>query len=549
MFPVFPAPPADHPASRILPRPASASAIAYRASRIAHPSPSSTLPALAKVFLKTYGCQMNERDSEQVARQLVARGHEMTSREAEADVVLLNTCSVRDQAEQKAIGKMGMLNALHRDRPEVVFGFLGCMAQSRGASLLTETARVDLVVGTQKFHRVADHVDEILARKRHAAAEGRRRDDLAASIVDVQEEAGSQETIREHLLRPGQASAFVSIMQGCNMRCAFCIVPDTRGAERSRASGRDRRRSPRARCRRGEGGHAARADRQSLWPARIPRSPDGRSPFVQLLDAVHAVDGLERLRFTSPHPIGFRRDLVDAFARLPKLAEHIHFPMQSGSDRILRAMRRPYTAARYLELIGQLRAARPGIAITTDIIVGFPGETEDDYRQTRELTDRIGFDNAFVFRYSPRRDTPAASMDGQLSEEVKEARNHDLLEVVNAHARRKHAELVGHRVEIFCEGPSKTNPLRLSGRTRGNKIVVFEGGPRHVGQIFDVRIVHSSGFTLYGEADCADDEAGKTRPAPDVDAAVVAAEAADAVREYVAANAEPLEAANHAGVA
>ncbi len=469
---------------------------------------------------------MNERDSEQVARQLIARGYELTSLEGEADVVLLNTCSVRDQAEQKAIGKMGMLNALHRDRPEVIFGFLGCMAQSRGDSLLKEAARVDLVVGTQKFHRVADHVDEILATRRLRAAEGLRRDDLRASIVDVAEEAGSQETIREHLLRPGQASAFVSIMQGCNMRCAFCIVPDTRGAERSRGLA-EIVAEVRALVAGGVKEVTLLGQIVNLYGRHeFPKTEDGRSPFVQLLDAVHAIDGLERLRFTSPHPIGFRRDLVDAFARLPRLMPHIHFPMQAGSDRILRAMRRPYTAARYLDLIEQLRAARPGIAITTDIIVGFPGEKDEDYRQTRELTDRIGFDNAFVFRYSPRRDTPAALLDGQLSEEVKEARNQDLLEVVNAHARRKHAELVGRRVEILCEGPSKTNAQRLSGRTPTNKIVVFEGRPRHVGQIFELNVVHSSGFTLYGEATGEEGEAA------------LAATSIEAVREYVAANAE-----------
>ena len=228
---------------------------------------------------------------------------------------------------------------------------------------------------------------------------------------------------------------------------------------------------------------------------------DGKSPFVQLLEALQAVDGLERLRFTSPHPIGFRGDLVDAFARLPKLAEHVHLPLQSGSDRILRAMHRPYTAARYAELVDRLRAARPGIALTTDVIVGFPGETEEDYQQTRALVDRIGFDNAFVFRYSPRTNTPAALLDHQLSEETKEARNQDLLEVVNTHARARHAAMVGRRVEILCEGPSRTNPQRLGGRTRTNKIVVFEGRPRHIGQLFDVEIVHSSGFTLYGAAD------------------------------------------------
>ncbi len=456
---------------------------------------------MARVFLKTYGCQMNERDSEQVARQLLARGYELTQAEAEADVVLLNTCSVRDQAEQKAIGKMGMLQALHRDRPETVFGFLGCMAQSRGAGLVDEMPRVDLVVGTQKFHRVADYVDEAVARRRARQTEDARRDDPRFSVVDVAEEAGSQETIREHHLRPGQASAFVSIMQGCNMRCTFCIVPDTRGAERSRAM-EEIVAEVRALVVAGVKEVTLLGQIVNLYGRHeFPKTPDGRSPFVQLLDAVHAVEGLERLRFTSPHPIGFRRDLVEAFARLPRLMPHVHFPMQSGSDRVLRAMHRPYKSAVYEGLIAQLRAARPDIAVTTDIIVGFPGETEEDYQLTHALTDRIGFDNAFVFRYSPRKDTPAATMADQVPEEVKEARNHDLLSIVNRHAKARLAACVGTEVEILCEGPSKTNPRRLTGRTPQNKIVVFEGRPRQVGQIFNVRVAHSSGFTLYGECD------------------------------------------------
>jgi tRNA-2-methylthio-N6-dimethylallyladenosine synthase len=453
-----------------------------------------------KVFLKTYGCQMNERDSEQVAHELIARGYVMTPFEAEADVVLLNTCSVRDQAEQKAIGKMGMLNAVHRDRPEVVFGFLGCMAQSRGASLLTEVPRLDLVVGTQKFHRVADYVDEALAQKRRRAGEGLRRDDLRCAIVDTAEEIGSQETIREHVERSGQASAFVSIMQGCNMRCTFCIVPSTRGRERSRRLG-EIVAEVQALVARGVKEVTLLGQIVNLYGRHEMPILGGKTPFVQLLEAVHAVDGLERLRFTSPHPIGFRQDLVEAFARLPKLAEHVHLPLQSGSDRILRAMHRPYTAAKYLALVAALRAARPGIAITTDIIVGFPGETEEEYRLTRELADRIGFDNAFVFRYSPRTGTPAAALAGQVEDSVKEARNADLLEVINAHARARHAELVGQEVEILCEGVSKHNPQRLSGRTRGNKIVVFTGEPQLAGRLLKVRVVHSSGFTLYGEYD------------------------------------------------
>jgi len=474
---------------------------------------------MPKVFLKTYGCQMNERDSEQVARDLVARGFEMTPREGEADVVLLNTCSVRDLAEQKALGKMGLLGRLRANKPEIVFGFLGCMAQSRGAELVRDTA-ADLVVGTQKFHKVAEHVEALVARKRQLREQ--LMDDERFTIIDVEEEAGSQETIREHLLRERQATAFVSIMQGCNMHCTFCIVPSTRGAERSRrieeivAEVRGlvgqgvkevtllgqivnlygRREFPSLPAM-AEGGTADRADGESADPFR-PRYPRSKSPFVQLLEAVHAVEGLARLRFTSPHPIGFREDLIEAFARLPKLMPHVHLPLQSGSNRILKAMHRAYTAEKYEALVGKLRHARPDIALTTDLIVGFPGETGADHLATRELLERIGFDNAFVFKYSPRRDTPAASMAGQVPEQVKESRHADLLRVVDASAIAKNAALINRRIQVLCEGASKNNPGRLAGRTPGNKIVNFEGAARHIGEIFDVHIEHSSGFSLLG---------------------------------------------------
>lgn len=450
---------------------------------------------MPKVFLKTYGCQMNERDSEQVARDLVARGYEMTPDEKGADVVLLNTCSVRDMAEQKALGKMGMLGRLRADKPEMVFGFLGCMAQSRGDELVRGMGHVDLVVGTQKFHRVADYVDQLWQRK--TALRERLMDDTRFSIVDVDEEAGSQETIREHVLAEKQATAFVSIMQGCNMHCTFCIVPSTRGSERSRRI-EEIVSEVEGLVARGVKEVTLLGQIVNLFGRHEFEKRDGKSPFVQLLEAVHAVEGLRRLRFTSPHPIGFRDDLVEAFARLPKLMPHVHFPMQSGSDRILKAMHRAYTAEKYFGLIEKLRGARPDMAITTDLIVGFPGETDEDYTATRELVRRIGFDNAFIFRYSPRRDTPAATMTDQVPESVKEERNQDLLALVDDLARAKGDALVGQRVEILCEGPSKTNPDRLSGRSPGNKIVIFEGGERHIGEVFDVQIERSTGFSLYG---------------------------------------------------
>ena len=463
---------------------------------------------MPKFFIKTYGCQMNERDSEQVAYSLIARGYERVDSEVEADVVLLNTCSVRDMAEQKALGKMGMLGRIRKNRPETVFGFLGCMAQARGAELLREIPHLDLVIGTQKFHRVADYVDDLVVHKPVVAGIGdpgfRRMDDPRFSIVDVEQEAGSQSTIREQSLAPKQATAFVSIMQGCNMHCTFCIVPRTRGAERSRTIS-EIVSEVRALVVQGVKEVTLLGQIVNLYGrheflsvAAVAGRRFKKSPFVQLLEAVSAIDGLERLRFTSPHPIGFRDDLIEAIAYLPKLTEHVHLPLQSGSNRILKAMHRTYTAEKYAQLVDEIRAARPGIALTTDIIVGFPGETDSDYKATRDLVEHLQFDNAFVFRYSPRRETPAATMPDQIDEATKEARNQDLLGIVNASTRRANEKLVGTRVEVLCEGPSKTNVARLMGRTRTNKVVVFEAGRDRIGEIFDVAIEHANGFSLYG---------------------------------------------------
>jgi len=457
--------------------------------------------SMPKFFIKTYGCQMNERDSEQVAHLLIARGYERVAHETEADVVLLNTCSVRDMADQKALGKMGMLGRLAKERPHMLFGFLGCMAQARGESLLKNLPHVDLVVGTQKFHRVADYVEELVAKKTERSAiasyQNPTIDDLRFSIIDTAEELGSQSTIRDQQLAPRQTTAFVSIMQGCNMHCTFCIVPQTRGAERSRSIAEivDEVRELVAR---GVKEVTLLGQIVNLYGRHEFPKRDGKSPFVQLLEAVNEIDGLERLRLTSPHPIGFRDDLIDAISRLPKLAEHVHLPLQTGSNRILKAMHRAYTVEKYLDLVRRIRHAREGIAITTDIIIGFPGETEEDYKQTRDLVEEIQFDNAFVFRYSPRRDTPAAEMPDQIDEHIKAQRNQDLLRVVNESTRRSGQRLVGRSVEVLCEGPSKTNPARLMGRTRTNKIVVFEGAEKLIGQIVDVQVQRANGFSLYG---------------------------------------------------
>ncbi len=445
---------------------------------------------MPSVYIKTYGCQMNERDSEAVAAQLVAKGYTLAASETGADVILLNTCSVRDAAEQKAVGKMQNLAAeLRRNRPEVVLGFMGCMAQSRGQRLIDQLPDVDLVIGTQKFHRTAEYLDDIFAGRRD-------------KVVDVAEEQGSEAAIREHVLNGNTGekpvTAFVSIMQGCNQYCTFCIVPYTRGAERSRSIA-----DIVAECRE----LVARGAKEITLLGQIVTSygrreipvKDGRTAFVQLLDAVHKIDGLERIRFTSPHPKGYGDDLVEAYGRLPKLVESAHIPVQSGSDRMLKAMHRGYTRERFLGIIGKLRRVRPGMGVTSDFIVGFPGETEADFEETLSLAREVEFDNAFIFKYSPRSDTPAATMPEQLPLAVKEERNARLLGVINEIGGRRYEGYVGKRAEILVEGPSKRNPARVMGRTRSNKIVLMDGERRHHGQILDVKIQRAGSFTLYGD--------------------------------------------------
>ena len=432
---------------------------------------------------------MNERDSEAVAAQLMAKGYAVAPDEAQADVILLNTCSVRDAAEQKAINKMETLIGQTRKRnPDTVLGFMGCMAQSRGAELVDQLPDVDLVLGTQKFHRAGEYLDELL--------DGRRD-----KVVDTDEEQGSEGAIREHLLSAQSetkaVTAFVSIMQGCNQFCTFCIVPYTRGRERCRSI-----EDIVAECR----GLVESGVREVTLLGQIVNSygkreigvKDGKSAFVQLIEAVHEIEGLERIRFTSPHPKGYGDDLVDAYVRLPKLMENAHLPVQSGSDRMLKLMHRGYSRERFLELVGKLRAAKPEMGVGTDIIVGFPGETEEDFDETLNLCREVEFDNAFLFKYSRRRDTPAAEMPDQLPEELIEERHARLLEAVDEIRVRKLNEYVGRRMEILVEGPSRRNAARLEGRTRCNKIVVFEGDERFVGQVMDVEIESASPTTLYG---------------------------------------------------
>lgn len=443
-----------------------------------------------RVYIKTYGCQMNVRDSEAVAALLRERGYHVIDEEETADIVLLNTCSVRDQAEQKAIGKSRNLAKRKKKNPRFILGIMGCMAQNRGSELLDRLPDLDLVVGTQRFHHVPDYLDTLLG----SASTGAPK---PSSIVDLEEEAGSQNTIKDHHLEGGrQVSAFVSIMQGCNMACAFCIVPKTRGKERSR---------PIEEIAREVEELTAGGTREITLLGQIVTSygrdiipvKNGKGAFVQLLERLHEIKGLNRIRFTSPHPRGFNPDLAQAFRDLPKLCECVHLPLQSGSNRILKAMNRPYSREKYLEIIERLREAVPHMYFSTDVIVGFPGETEEDFELTRDMFSRVNYDMAYIFKYSIRTGTPAETMPNQVPDEVKEERNQALLKMLNASSLKRNQSLLHTEQEVLVEGLSRKGSL-YTGRNRGNRVVLFEASDRLIGEMVSVRIDRVTASSLYG---------------------------------------------------
>ncbi len=443
-----------------------------------------------RVYIKTYGCQMNERDSQAVAAMLRGKGYSIVEEEREADVILLNTCSVREQAEQKAIGKAGHINARKRRNPNLIVGIMGCMAQNRGEALLDSLPDLDLIVGTQKFHRVPDHLDNMIASLQGQGP-------APETIVDLEEEAGSQNTIRSHS-SSGQASAFVSIMQGCNMKCSYCIVPKTRGTERAR---------PMEAIVEEVEELVSKGTREVTLLGQIVNQygirefpfVDKKSPFVQLLEKVHAVEGIERIRFTSPHPVGFKDDLIECYTRLPKLCEYLHFPMQSGSNPILKAMRRPYTIEKFSSIIEKIRALRPDIYISTDVIVGFPGETEADFEATREAFENLRFDMAYLFKYSVRPDTTAEPLGDPVPTEVKESRNQILLDILAKNSLTRNETLIGTIEEVLFEGPARKGESMFVGRTRGYRKVIVKANPRLVGQLVQVEITHVTASSLFGE--------------------------------------------------
>ena len=434
---------------------------------------------------------MNERDSEAVAAMLRAKGYAIVDNEFDADTVLLNTCSVRDQAEQKAIGKAGHLAKRKRKDPNFLLGIMGCMAQNRGDSLVDRLPDLDLIIGTQKFHRVPEHLDKMIATLQ---GQGPRPD----TIIDLSEEVGSQNTIKSHSSEKKQVTAFVSIMQGCNMHCSYCIVPKTRGAERARPMEAIIEEIEEL-ARSGTREVTLLGQIVNQYGLREFPTINKKSPFVQLIEKVHEIDGIERIRFTSPHPVGFRNDLIECYGRLPKLCEYLHFPMQSGSNRILKAMRRPYTIERFRKIIEKIRAVRPDVYISTDVIVGFPGETKEDFEKTRGHFEEIRFDMAYIFKYSVRPGTTAEPLGDPISKVVKEERNQILLDILSKRSLRRNEELVGTAEEVLFEGPAKKGDNIFLGRTRGNRVVLVKASSRLIGQFAKVRFERATASTLFGE--------------------------------------------------
>ena len=434
-----------------------------------------------KYFILTYGCQMNERDTETIAGLLEKSGYVEAGRIDDADLIVFNTCSVRVSAENKVYGKLGEVNRLKKEKPGLLVGFGGCMAQlEESRTRVMDSGVVDFLFGTHNLHELPRLIEQAEAG-------------VDKPVIDVWADAGD---IVEGLpaKRARGISAFVNIMFGCNNFCSYCIVPFTRGRERSRR--------PSDIVQEVEDLARRRIKEVTLLGQNVNSYGRGLKPevdFAALLELVNRVPGIERIRFTTSHPRDVSERLLQTIARCDKVCEHIHAPLQAGSNRILRAMNRGYTREYYLDLVGKMRQIIPGVAVTTDLIVGFPGESESDFEDTLDMVEKVRFDAAFTFMYSPRPGTRAAQFSEQVPLEVKKQRLLRLNEIQYRIALEANRRWEGEVVEVLVEGPSKTNPKRLTGRTRTNRIVVFEGRPELAGQLVNVRVREAKTFTLIGE--------------------------------------------------
>ncbi len=437
-----------------------------------------------KLYLRTFGCQMNEYDSRRMADLLAGtEGAALTDDPAEADIVLFNTCSVREKAQEKVFSDLGRFRALKRERPDLIIGVGGCVATQEGEAIVSRAPYVDVVFGPQTLHRLPD----LIARRRST---GRPQVDITFPEIEKFDALPPP--------RKDGVGAFVSIMEGCSKYCSFCVVPYTRGEEVSRPFEQVLVEIAQLA---GQGVREVTLLGQNVnaYLGQV-EGFDAPADFALLLDYVHEIPGIERIRYTTSHPREFGERLIDAHARLPKLAAHVHLPVQAGSDRILAAMKRGYTAMEYRSIVRRLRAARPDISVSSDFIVGFPGETEADFERTLQLVEEVGFDDSYSFVYSPRPGTPAASLPDDTPPQEKLDRLRRLQSAIQANAERISAAMVGSRQAVLVEGRSRRDAAELAGRTSNNRVVNFAGSPSLVGTMVEVEIVGARAHTLRGIA-------------------------------------------------
>ncbi|MDQ2700724.1 MAG: tRNA (N6-isopentenyl adenosine(37)-C2)-methylthiotransferase MiaB [Actinomycetota bacterium] len=430
---------------------------------------------MKKFNVTTFGCQMNEHDSERMKGMLTSLGYAEVKERDDADLILFNTCSIRENADNRFISHLGEAKRLKTEDPSRVVGVGGCWAQSVKDEVFRRFPFVDVAFGPGQIHRLAEFLNS---------------DSITAQgYFEFEEFSGDLPSHRER-----QFQGWLQISQGCNCVCSYCIVPSTRGREESRDPALLVAEAERLA---GEGVKELTLLGQNVNSYGRDLARDKKIRFSDLLRLIDGVDGIERLRYTSPHPKDMREDVIDAHVELASVCEHIHLPLQSGSSPILKKMRRTYTRERYMERVEMIRDRLPDCGITTDIIVGFPGETEDDFNQTLEVVEEVGYDQAFTFNYSPRRGTLAAEMDDQVAHPVKKERMTRLLEVVQRRAKERSQRFVGHSVEVLVEGPSRNDPTRLRGRSSQNKAVNFEGTALP-GQLVEVEVTAATSQTLTG---------------------------------------------------
>lgn len=448
------------------------------------------LPVAGKLYIKTHGCQMNEYDSARMADVLAAsHGLDLTEDEAEADVILVNTCSIRERAQEKVYSQLGRWKALKRAKPELLIGVGGCVASQEGAALIDRAPQVDLVFGPQTLHRLPQMIEAVRAR---------HQPQVDISFPEIEK--------FDHLPEPRVEgpSAFVSIMEGCSKYCSFCVVPYTRGEEVSRPFDDV---IAEVATLAAKGVREVNLLGQNVNAYRGPMADGELADLALLIEVIAGIEGIGRIRFTTSHPVEFSERLVEAYARVPKLANYLHLPVQSGSDRILAAMKRGHTVLEYKHKLRKLRAARPGIAISTDLIVGFPGETAQDFEATLRLVEDAGFDQSYSFIYSRRPGTPAASLPDEVPAAEKQERLARLQAALNANAARISAAMVGSVQAILVEGRSARRAHELCGKTENNRTVNFAGDPRLIGQFVDVVITETQPNSLRGRVRTRDDVA------------------------------------------